>query len=106
MIASCPPPKGVRKSEPREESNDRGDELDWIVHIRLETPCTPCVNMEDGLRHRVDTESESEEDVVMDESPSTDDVLATNFKWCPLLTTVTVLVYFHGIALGWYLCAK
>jgi hypothetical protein len=60
--------------------------------------------MEDGLRHRVDTESESEEeDVVMDESP---DTAATNFKWCPLLTSVTVLVYFHGIALGWYLCAK
>lgn len=102
MIPTCPPTEGIRKPKAREESDDRSGELNRIVHIRLEAHCKLCVNMEDGLRHRVNTESE-EEDVVIDEYP---DPVATNCKWCPLLTTVTALVYFHGIALGWYLCAK
>jgi hypothetical protein len=32
--------------------------------------------------------------------------MATTCKWCPLLTISAILVYMHGVALGWYLCSK
>lgn len=70
----------------------------------------------DGLRHRPSTPLSDSELVepVEDDCPDSiglpdKDValeLATQLKWCPLISTVCLLVYFHGAALGWYLCSK
>ena len=67
--------------------------------------------MEDGLRHRPSTplsesELEDESPVVVPEKLDLIEDMRTSCKWCPLLASVWVLVYFHGIALGWYLCSK
>ena len=69
--------------------------------------------MEDGIRYRPGTPlSDSEiEDTpepmeMVDEEDFVRKSMATHCKWCPLLTSVCVLVYLHGIALGWYMCSK
>ncbi len=53
------------------------------------------------LRHRALSDEEEPELILEPEEP-----MSTNCKWCPLLTTVGVILYLHGIALGWYMCSK
>ncbi len=69
--------------------------------------------MDDGLRHRSTTplsDSEIQPDVepieMIDEDTYLRESMATTCKWCPLLTISAILVYMHGVALGWYLCSK
>ena len=69
--------------------------------------------MEDGLRHRSSTplsdsemEDSHEPTEVFEDEEQLDESMATNCKWCPLLTSACLLVYLHGIALGWYMCSK
>ena len=67
------------------------------------------VNMDDGLRHRSSTplsDSEIEPETLIDEELFVRESMSTNCKWCPLLTVSAILVYMHGVALGWYVCSK
>lgn len=67
----------------------------------------------DGLRHRPTTPL-SDSEIVENDCPEPVGLLdrevvvevAAQVKWCPLIATVCLLVYFHGAALGWYLCSK
>jgi hypothetical protein len=54
------------------------------------------------LRHRALSDSGSDVDVEVEVEVE----MSTTCKWCPLLSTVGVLLYLHGIALGWYMCSK
>ncbi len=62
--------------------------------------------MEDGLRHRANTPLSDSEILSEPEEIETQDSMVTTCKWCPLMTITGVLIYMHGIALGWYLCSK
>lgn len=113
MVSTSPPPKSIRQSTEECDPDAKADNLRDVVHPVYRETASP-QKMEDGLRHRPSTPlSDSEiapEPVQYEDPPAVDEEdeidMRTSCRWCPLLVSTAMLIYIHGVALGWWLRSK